>query len=80
MLQATKNKREESENNIKIGIGIQLKCDFCGGLISGKMHVLKFANFERFFCCTECRSAYKKKYSGRIEALMNRHTHNNITS
>src|SRR5712691_6809125 len=52
--------------NIKKGIGIQLKCDFCRGPISGKMHVFKFANFERFFCCIECRSAYKKKYSGRI--------------
>ncbi len=51
-------------------MGIQLKCDFCRGPISGKMHVFKFANFERFFCCTECRSAYKKKHSGRIEALM----------
>ena len=78
MLQAIKNKREESGNNIKKGIGIQLKCDFCRGPISGKTHVFKFANFERFFCCTECRSAYKKKYSGRIEALMKRHTHNNI--
>ncbi len=78
MLQTIKNKREESENNIKKGIGIQLKCDFCRGPISGKTQVLKFANFERFFCCTECRSAYKKKYSGRIEALMKRHTHNNI--
>ena len=78
MLQANKNKREESENNIKKGIGIQLKCDFCKGPVSGKTHVFKFGNFERFFCCTECRSAYKKKYSGRIEALMKRHTHNNI--
>jgi len=59
-LQATKNKREGSENNIKKGIGIQLKCDFWRGLISG-------------FCCTECRSAYKKRYSGRIEALIEGH-------
>jgi len=80
MLQAIKNKREKSENNIKKGMGIQLKCDFCKGPISGKTHVLKFANFERFFCCNECRSAYKKKYSGRIEALIKRHTHNNIIS
>jgi Lrp/AsnC family leucine-responsive transcriptional regulator len=50
LLQATKNKREESENNIKKGIAIQLQCDFCRGPISGKTHVLKFANFERFFC------------------------------
>jgi Archaeal TRASH domain len=54
-------------------MGIQLKCDFCRGAISGKTQVLKFANFERFFCCTECRFAYKKKYSGRIEALTEGH-------
>src|SRR2546422_4031189 len=53
MLHTIKNKRDESENNIKKGIGIQLKCDFCRGPISGKTHVFKFANFERFFCCTE---------------------------
>jgi DNA-binding Lrp family transcriptional regulator len=79
LLQATKNKREGLENSIKKGIGIQLKCDFCRGPISGKTQVLKFANFERFFCCTECRSAYKKKYSGRIEALVKTHS-NNIKS
>ena len=79
LLQATKNKRQELENYIKKGTGIQLKCDFCRGPISGKTHVFKFANFERFFCCTECRSGYKKKYSGRIEALMKTHT-NNIKS
>jgi len=71
MLQSTKN-RNESENKIKKGMGIQLKCDFCAGPIAGKTHVFKFANFERFFCCTECRSAYKKKYSGRIEGLNKR--------
>jgi hypothetical protein len=73
LLQSTKNKREELENNMTKGIGIQLKYDFCRDPISGKMHVFKFSNFERFFCCTECRSAYKKKYSGRIEALMKGH-------
>ena len=71
MLQATKNKIK-SENKIKKGMGIQLKCDFCEGPIPGKTHVFKFANFERFFCCTECRSA-KKKYSGRIEGLTKRY-------
>jgi DNA-binding Lrp family transcriptional regulator len=65
LLQATKNKREESENSIKKGIGIRLKCDFCKGPISGKTHVFKFANFS-----LECRSAYVKKYSGRIEAII----------
>ena len=78
LLQTTKNKRE-LENNIKKEIAIQLKCDFCTGPISGKTHVFKFGNFERFFCCTECRSACKKTYSGRIEALKKTHT-NDIES
>jgi DNA-binding Lrp family transcriptional regulator len=75
ILQSIQNKKV-SENKIKEGMVIQLKCDFCRGPISGQTHVLKFANFERFFCCTECRFAYKKKYSGRIEALKKTHTNN----
>jgi DNA-binding Lrp family transcriptional regulator len=35
LLQSTKNKRQELENYIKKGTGIQLKCDFCRGPISG---------------------------------------------
>lgn len=69
----TKYQKEGSKDKIKKGIGIQLNCDLCRGPVSGKTHVLKFANFERFFCCTECRSAYKKKYSGRIDSLVKRH-------
>jgi len=72
LLQTTKNKKE-LENSITKGTGILLKCDFCRGPISGRTQVFKFANFERLFCCTECRSAYKKKYSGRIEALTEGH-------
>nr|MDP9290474.1 winged helix-turn-helix transcriptional regulator [Thermoproteota archaeon] len=78
LLQATKNKREQLKNSIKKGIGIQLKCDFCRVPISGTTHVFKFANFERFFCCTECRSAYKKKYHGRTEAIVEGHANNNM--
>jgi hypothetical protein len=29
----------------------------------------KFANYERFFCCTGCMSGYKQKYAGRIESI-----------
>jgi len=46
---------------------------FVEGSISGKTHVLKFANFERFFCCANCRNSYKEKYSGRIEAFKKRY-------
>src|SRR5215210_7835188 len=54
---------------IKKNLEIQLECDFCKGPISGKTHVLKFADIERFFCCFNCRTSYNEKYSGRIEAI-----------
>lgn len=57
---------------IKKNLEIQLECDFCKGPVSGKTHVLKFADIERFFCCFNCRTSYKEKYSGRIEAIKKR--------
>ena len=48
---------------------LKMTCDLCKGPISDKPHVLKIANFERFFCCTSCRTLYKEKYKGRIESL-----------
>jgi DNA-binding Lrp family transcriptional regulator len=60
--------------NIKSKIGkntkIKLVCDFCEGKISGEADIFRFAGHERFFCCTQCRSAYKDKYGGRIESLI----------
>ena len=51
------------------GLKVKLKCDLCGGPVHGKPKVLKFANFERFFCCVQCRASYKDKHGGRIEML-----------
>lgn len=51
------------------GLNVKLKCEFCSGPIHGKPKVLKFANFERFFCCTQCRASYKEKHGSRIEML-----------
>jgi len=48
---------------------LKMTCDLCKGPISDKPHVLKIANFERFFCCNSCRTLYKEKYKGRIESL-----------
>ena len=63
--------REKKSRIEKIGrnIKIKLRCDMCRGPVSGEAHVFKFANYERFFCCTQCRTAYKGKYRGRIESL-----------
>ncbi len=59
-------------STIKKGLRIMMRCDFCHGSIAGDTQVLKFANYERFFCCNSCKSEYKRKYGGRIEAIKSR--------
>lgn len=56
---------------VKIGkdMLVRMTCDYCEGPVASSPSVLKFGNFERFFCCTSCRSLYREKYRGRIEAL-----------
>jgi Lrp/AsnC family leucine-responsive transcriptional regulator len=56
-------------------IGVSLKCELCDGPIHDKPKILKFAGFERFFCCTQCRAAYKEKHRGRIEMLEAKYKH-----
>lgn len=51
------------------GMLVKLSCDYCKGPVHGKPSILKFANFERFFCCTSCKSLYREKHQGRIKAL-----------
>ena len=66
------NKQEQPQDTkyrIKKGIKIKLDCEFCKGPITGDPHVFRFANYERFFCCTSCMSGYKQKYAGRIESI-----------
>jgi Lrp/AsnC family leucine-responsive transcriptional regulator len=62
-------------SELKIGKNTKIKliCDFCEGPISGEAHVFRFAEYERFFCCIQCRAAYKEKYRGRIESLTKRY-------
>lgn len=67
-LQSLKKQKKHFHMYVE-GLNVKLKCEFCGGPIHGKPKVLKFANFERFFCCTQCRASYKEKYAGRIEML-----------
>lgn len=57
------------EEKISSGINIKIVCDLCKGLIYAKPKILKFANLERFFCCTSCKSGYIEKYRGRIESI-----------
>jgi DNA-binding Lrp family transcriptional regulator len=60
---------QDTKYRIKKGIKIKLDCEFCKGPITGDPHVFRFANYERFFCCTSCMSGYKQKYGGRIESI-----------
>lgn len=69
--------KNQSVKKIKEGIRIQLDCDFCHGNIAGSPHVIKFADYERFFCCSSCKSEYKKKYGGRIQAIIDNHVKSN---
>lgn len=58
-----------SRHKIKKGMKIKLDCEFCKGPVLGDPQVFRFANYERFFCCTGCMSGYKNKYAGRIESI-----------
>ena len=70
--------QNQIQKKIKKRTKIILDCDFCQGSIAGNPHVLKFASYERFFCCNSCKSEYKKKYGGRIEAIENRYASLNL--
>lgn len=54
------------------GLKVKLSCDHCGGPVHGSPKVLRFAGFERFFCCVQCRTSYREKHAGRIEMLKRR--------
>jgi DNA-binding Lrp family transcriptional regulator len=70
----SENKNENRHfKKIKKGLQIKLDCDFCQGVIAADPQVLKFANYERFFCCTSCKSEYKRKYGGRIQAIIEKY-------
>jgi DNA-binding Lrp family transcriptional regulator len=71
--------RQESNKLIKKGLRIKLNCEFCKGPILAGPHVYRFANYERFFCCTECMSSYKKKYAGRIESIKRKYKERNFS-
>jgi DNA-binding Lrp family transcriptional regulator len=64
---------ETSDIRIDRRLSAKLDCDYCKTPLFAKMFALKIANFERFFCCKECRSAYEKRYAGRIEAIKKRY-------
>jgi len=66
-----KLKEEQKHFHVKVeNLRVKIKCEFCGGPINNRPKVLKFANFERFFCCNVCRNNYKEKYGGRMQSII----------
>jgi hypothetical protein len=59
-------------NIVTKGQRIKLNCEFCKDAILANLRVYRFANYERFFCCTVCVFRYKNKYAGRIESIKRR--------
>ena len=68
-----KKEIDDIQKIITSGLAINIVCDFCEGPVFDKPKVLKFANIERFFCCTSCKSGYSQKYRGRIESIKKRY-------
>ncbi len=64
-----KKEVDKKQKRIASGLAINMVCDFCEGPVYGKPRILKFADIERFFCCTSCKSWYNEKYRGRIESI-----------
>jgi Lrp/AsnC family leucine-responsive transcriptional regulator len=65
--------RAGGQKSLQTKLRVKLSCDQCGGPVHGRPKVLRFAGFERFFCCTQCRASYKEKHGSRIEALKRSH-------
>jgi len=61
---------EPNHVNLKSEMSVKMKCDLCNGTIGDKPNVLKFASFERFFCCNTCKIQYKEKNKGRIQSII----------
>ena len=61
---------ESQDVDLKSGMSVKMKCDLCDGSIGDEPHVLKFASFERFFCCNTCKTQFKEKNKGRIESII----------
>lgn len=64
--------KSENHRMQEIGkkISINIPCDYCKRKVHEKPSVLKFANMQRFFCCSSCRTLYREKYKRRIENII----------
>lgn len=71
-------KTQTNQIDLENEILLDVDCEYCKAQIAGKPLTLKILEQERFFCCTSCRSLYKEKYRGRIDALLSKEAANNV--
>lgn len=65
----TRIMKEEQPMVLKAGFTLRLRCDYCGGEVTGPALTLKVAGRERYLCCKGCLASYKEKYGKKIRTL-----------
>lgn len=65
----TRTIKDEQGLVLTDNIRISMKCDYCGGEITGALFKLKVGDGERYLCCKGCLNSYKEKYGTRIARI-----------
>ncbi len=61
--------KDEQNVVVKSGLAVNIACNYCRGEIPKEPKILRFGEYERYFCCSSCLTLYKQKYKSRIRAL-----------
>jgi len=61
--------KDEQSVVVKPGLHVNLTCNYCRGPVPEEPKILRFGEYERYFCCKSCLTLYKEKYRHRIKAL-----------
>ncbi len=61
--------KDEQHIVVKPGVTVNLTCNYCRGEVPKEPKILRFGDYERYFCCKSCLTLYKEKYRHRIKAL-----------
>jgi DNA-binding Lrp family transcriptional regulator len=61
--------KDEQDVVVKPGVTVNLTCNYCRGEVPKEPKILRFGDYERYFCCKSCLTLYKEKYRHRIKAL-----------
>ena len=61
--------KEDQSVLVRPGMGVNLKCETCNKIITGRPFMLKGAGSERFFCCQTCQEKFREQYGPRLNDL-----------